>query len=468
MNAADVLALLAETTVAVSVAVVLVLLLRRPLREAFGAAVAYGAWLLVPAAILAVLLPAAAATPAPASMMMTLGNAPAQTLATQAVAAIDTPWWLVALWCLGAVAMTARLAMQQRGFRRALGRLHPRGDGLRQADAITGLPAALGLWRPVIVVPADFEARYSDEQRRLMQLHERTHIVRGDLHLNAVVAAMRCLFWFNPLLHYAARHFRHDQELACDQRVIARHPHARRAYGEAMFKTQLAAQPLPLGCHWGYSHPLTERIAMLKQPLPSSARWLGGSALVLALSLGIGFAAWSAQPKSLVTDAALIPAGQVRAQMAVRLDGGETDHMTVLNKLGEPFVVRGENEERQWEVTATARQHGVGQIALDSTVSRDGKVVATPKLVVRDGQTAEISIGEINHATGGFKGINIKVTLATAAAAAAPVAAAARSAAASARAASAVAPAPAPAARLARLAPPTYPDGASLQGSVIL
>lgn len=49
---------LLETTIAGSTALVLVLLLRRHLRAAFGAAVAYAAWLLVPAALVAMLLPA--------------------------------------------------------------------------------------------------------------------------------------------------------------------------------------------------------------------------------------------------------------------------------------------------------------------------------------------------------------------------------------------------------------------------
>lgn len=296
MSAADVIALLVETTVAASVSVLLVLLLRRPLRKAFGATVAYASWCLVPAAVVAVLLPATTVAPAPVSMVMTFGHATAQSLATQTIATIDYPQWLVALWGFGTLAMVARLTLQQRAFRAGLGQLRKRDDGLCQADAIAGLPAALGLWRPLIVVPADFESRYSDEQRRLMQAHERTHIMRGDLHLNAVVAAARCLFWFNPLLHLAARHFRFDQELACDQRVMARHPQSRRAYGEAMFKTQIAAQPLPLGCHWGHSHPLTERIAMLKHPAPSKSRWIVGSAIVTALTLTAGMTAWAAQP----------------------------------------------------------------------------------------------------------------------------------------------------------------------------
>ena len=63
---AALLDLLLETTLAASAALALVLLLRRPLRRAFGAAVAYACWALVPAAVIAVLLPAATVTVVPA------------------------------------------------------------------------------------------------------------------------------------------------------------------------------------------------------------------------------------------------------------------------------------------------------------------------------------------------------------------------------------------------------------------
>ncbi|MGV8940506.1 MAG: TonB family protein [Lysobacter sp.] len=296
MDSPEMLAALVETTVASSVAIVLVMLLRRPLRARFGAATAYASWLLVPAALLAVLLPSAAVAPAPVSSVALFGNGVPQAMAVEALALIDASLVLLPVWLLGVLAMTLRFAQQQRRFRRALGPLVQRPDGLHRAGTSAGLPAALGLWRPQIVVPADFEQRYTDEQRVLMQAHEVSHIRRGDLHLNAGVTALRCVYWFNPLVHIAARHFRHDQELACDQRVITRHPQSRRAYGEAMLNTQLAAQPLPLGCHWGYSHPLTERIAMLRQPIPTVSRWLAGSTVVVALTLLVGYSAWAAQP----------------------------------------------------------------------------------------------------------------------------------------------------------------------------
>ena len=296
MNATDLLSAILEATVAVTLALLLVLSVRKSLRCAFGATVAYKAWIMVPIAMVAVMLPAKTITTASSPVLHVLGTQAMPLPALAGVMPAQGAQWLCGIWLAGMLLMALRLRWLQRSFRQALGNLYQRADGLLQAEGSAGLPAVYGLWRPTIVVPVDFDLRYSEEERRLMHAHERSHVASGDLLVNAMVAVLRSLFWFNPLLHAAARRFRHDQELACDQRVIARHPQSRRSYGEAMFKTQLAAGPLPLGCHWGYGHPLKERIAMLKQPIPTRARVLTGSALMLALSLGVGFAAWATQP----------------------------------------------------------------------------------------------------------------------------------------------------------------------------
>ncbi|MDZ4048456.1 MAG: TonB family protein, partial [Pseudoxanthomonas sp.] len=106
---------------------------------------------------------------------------------------------------------------------------------------------------------------------------------------------LSCLFWFNPLVHMAARRFRLDQELACDAAVLRRHPNQRRSYGEAMLKTQLAAISLPLGCHWPSRHPLKERISMLKQSAPGPARRRFGSGVIAAGLAVLALGAWAAQ-----------------------------------------------------------------------------------------------------------------------------------------------------------------------------
>lgn len=312
MTSADLLQALAETTLASSLAIGLVLLVRRPLRRRFGASAAHAAWATVPAAVAAVLMPAMAIEALPT---LALGGftAVGAAQATPPEVVVVPAAWLVAAWLCGAAAMALGLAMQQRAFLRSLGAQRLRADGLYEAAAVAGLPAVVGLVRPRTVVPVDFDTRYSPEQQALLRAHEQAHVAHGDLWANALVAAMRCLGWFNPLVHLAARCFRHDQELACDQRVLAARPGSRRAYGEAMFTTQLAAQPLPLGCHWGFGHPLKERIQMLTQPLPSQRRRLAGATIAAFLAAATGAAAWAAQPTG--------PAAPVAPPTAARADG---------------------------------------------------------------------------------------------------------------------------------------------------
>ena len=103
----------------------------------------------------------------------------------------------------------------------------------------------------------------------------------------AWAALAQCLNWFNPLFHVARAALRVDQELACDARVMTRHGSAKRTYAEAMLKTQLAAQAVPLGCQWPPigAQPLKERITMLARPRPTSFRIALGVALCSAVTL---------------------------------------------------------------------------------------------------------------------------------------------------------------------------------------
>lgn len=327
MDSADLYAWLIEATLATSAAVLALLALRKPLRAAFGAGACYAAWTAVPVALLATLLPAAVAD-APVAPLAIIG-VPMRMLAAEVPhsAGPDTATLACIAWIVGCLLFAGHLALQQYRFVRGLGGIKSNGDGLLLADAVAGLPAVIGLWKPRIVLPADALSRYDAAERGLMLAHEREHIARGDLIANAFVAALRCLFWFNPLLHIAARRFRDDQELACDQRVIARHPQERRAYGEAMLKTQMAAGTLPLGCHWGQSHPLKERIEMLKRPLPSNMRRAGGRALVIAILSVSGYAAWAAQPATLPVD------NPATSKISVTMSGDQMNMRAVIANL---------------------------------------------------------------------------------------------------------------------------------------
>jgi TonB family protein len=285
VTAEPILRTLLEANLAAGAAVLLVLLLRHPLRARCGAAAAYGLWLLPPVAALGSLIPARVATVAPtaeigdpvaAAAGVVLG-APAPAALTFDVASI-----LVILWLAGAAAFAA-LAVY-RSWRLA-------------SDPAAG-PALVGVIRPRLVLPADFATRFDAAERRLILAHEAIHSAGRHPAINGLVEAARCLNWFNPLIHVAAFYARVDQELACDAAVVARHPAERRTYAEALLKSQLSPAFLPLGCQWpGRTKPLlTERIEMLARPRASRARQVAAAAAIAMASAGAAYGAWAAQP----------------------------------------------------------------------------------------------------------------------------------------------------------------------------
>jgi TonB family protein len=198
--------------------------------------------------------------------------------------------WLALLWASGAVLLALVHAVRQWRFRRSLGDIEARADGCHSAPGCTG-PVVFGLLRPRIVVPRDFDRRYDSAQRELILAHEHVHVRRGDVHANAVATLLQCLYWFNPMVHFALARFRVDQELACDAVVIARNPARRRSYADAMLNTQLTATGLPVGCTWQSGHPLKERIMLLNHPVPGRIRRRAGIVFALSLAVATGVAA---------------------------------------------------------------------------------------------------------------------------------------------------------------------------------
>lgn len=285
----EVLLALLRMNLAAAAAIGLILLLRRPIRRLLGARVAYGLWSLAPFAAAATLLPARIVTiyqPAlPAAGRVVASPPDAAAVASAPAPAIDLQTILVGVWAAGALGALAWLIWRQVQFAQAVRAGHAG-------------PAVVGVFRPRIVTPGDFATRYTEREQQVVLAHERTHIVRQDPRINAAVALARCANWFNPLAHLLVHYLRIDQELACDAQVVAAHPAARRAYAEALLKTQLAARPLPLGCYWPAqsAHPLAERIALLSRSPPGPTARALGVILVALLALGGGWTARAARP----------------------------------------------------------------------------------------------------------------------------------------------------------------------------
>ena len=291
--------LLALTLVS-SASIVIVLSLRPAVRRVFGASVGYLAWLLVPISMLALALPGT--RDAGYELVIQAQVSPVSSLVARSLSApldahISLDWqaWLTCAWGVGAALFVAYIVGLQRAFVKGLGTLSD-FEGTLRAQTSAGCPALIGVFRPTVVLPDDFETRYTAQEQSLILAHENVHLRRRDSLWNALTALLRCVFWFNPLIHIAASRMRVDQELACDAVVIERHPASRRTYAGAMLKTQLADAALPVGCHWTSTHPFKERLEMIKSDIPTRARRAFGGGLLAIASVVMGYGAWAAEP----------------------------------------------------------------------------------------------------------------------------------------------------------------------------
>ncbi len=291
---------LLQASVWLALAAVVLAAARPLLLRLGGAALAYRSWWLLPLVLIAAYLPLPRLPITETAPVMVMASA----LRAPGVPPDASQWPLLLLtvWLLGAVAMAGISWRAQRRFEHALGALQPRADGSWQASGDPGLPALVGLWRPRIVVGPDFEQRFSPAEQELILRHEHSHRRHGDAWANATLAALRCVFWFHPLLPWAARRFLRDQELACDARTVDPHPALRRLYANALIKAQLVHPVAPMACHWRSQPMLKERIAMLKEHKRKTLPWLTGQVLVVGMCVGLGTVAWAGQGTAVAAD----------------------------------------------------------------------------------------------------------------------------------------------------------------------
>lgn len=294
------LGLLARGNLALSAAILVILLLRSPIRSHFGALAGYALWVAAPLCLLVALLPPSAPAGLMAPIVVTAASG-----ARPVSSAEGYPWQpvLAALWLAGALIVAGLFAVSQFRFVRSLGPLAPwpQGRGVLIGRHRHAGPLLLGLFRPRIVLPADFEQRFEGEARALVLAHEQVHLTRGDAAINGLTVALQCLAWFNPLVHLAAHRLRVDQEIACDAAVLSGRPKASRLYAETLIGALTAPVSAPLACHWpaGGAQTLKKRIALMSSVPVSPRRKALGLGLVATLGIAGAGAVWAANPAPL-------------------------------------------------------------------------------------------------------------------------------------------------------------------------
>ncbi|HYO91777.1 MAG TPA: M56 family metallopeptidase, partial [Pyrinomonadaceae bacterium] len=134
--------------------------------------------------------------------------------------------WALAVWFTGVVLLLFRLlvgfmstSLLTRGavefkdaklvglFSSLLNELQLKGSVRLLRSERTLMPIVCGVLRPVVLLPASADD-WSEERRRMVLLHELTHVTRRDC-LTQLLAQTACAFyWFNPFVWHAARRLR--------------------------------------------------------------------------------------------------------------------------------------------------------------------------------------------------------------------------------------------------------------------
>lgn len=131
-------------------------------------------------------------------------------------------WVIAGSLCLAYLIRKGRLLQRGRKYRFLTDlEIGGRSREVRVSD-LSHSPYTIGVLRPYIVLPVDYESRYGEKELDMVLLHEATHIRCCHNLLFFLASLVTCVFWLNPIVHYSARVFQTDLEIFCDGIVAGR------------------------------------------------------------------------------------------------------------------------------------------------------------------------------------------------------------------------------------------------------
>ena len=173
------------------------------------------------------------ATPPPiqSKSMTSESSAPQSNMSETGFALLHWTEWMAVCWVGGLLFLLVRLIVgigavwhlsaRSNNFNGLIPHIPSnwkRPVSIRQSDAVP-VPMVWGLFRPVILLPADAD-EWDPNRQRAVLLHELAHIKRQDWLMWTMAQLTCAVYWFNPLLWFAARRMRTEVECACDDHVL--------------------------------------------------------------------------------------------------------------------------------------------------------------------------------------------------------------------------------------------------------
>ncbi|MDL2300025.1 M56 family metallopeptidase [Clostridiaceae bacterium OttesenSCG-928-D20] len=161
------------------------------------------------------------------------------------------------------------------------------------ADFVTS-PVSYGVITKSILLPKDYNSRYSAQELYTLLLHEMVHIKNHDTVKAFFISLAECFLW---ILRSLNKPFRRDTELLCDNRVMGLDGSGRNAYGDLLLK-ECSHSSAVRGIAFSDSyHTLKYRLEGLFQYKPEprkAAVWAIGLALLPLIAMVYSY--WQPAP----------------------------------------------------------------------------------------------------------------------------------------------------------------------------
>jgi beta-lactamase regulating signal transducer with metallopeptidase domain len=158
-------------------------------------------------------------------------------------------------WLLGFLALAVRWLVRWRRVRLML-RAAVSTDIAASVPVMTSAslsePAAVGIIRPFLLLPAGIENRLTTAQLQSILKHELCHVRRHDNLTASIHMLVEAVFWFHPLVWWIGARLIEERERACDEAVVrsGNDPHV---YAEGILEVCRSYAASDLACVSGVS-----------------------------------------------------------------------------------------------------------------------------------------------------------------------------------------------------------------------